>query len=518
MMFLVIFVLRFMITGPERMVLLLCVVPIALVAMALGTIGGLASATLSYTIFLIWMLISREHVVLLDHLTRLFAFFTIGGLVGYYTTQARLSEEEGARWFEISLDIAGLAGFDGYWKRTNPSFAKTLGYENEELLKTSFLDFVHPDDLDRTSQAAASLSQGVDVVGFQNRYRAKDGSYRWIDWACKSNMATGRIYASGKDVTERKEAEEKLLVAEERFRTAFDGAPIGMALVGLDGRWLQANDALCQLTGYSLDEILEAGFHDITHPDDRAADAEQGQKLRSGEIESYRLEKRFIHAEGHPVWVSFNSSLVSLPDGPPLFLISQVEDISKRKHLEEELRHLAQHDALTGLFNRRRFDEELSRQLAHVARYKGSGALLLIDLDGFKQVNDTEGHAAGDSALRAVGDLLKAHLRSTDVAARIGGDEFAVILAETGSSGAERVAGKLVDAMQNELNAAAGSASPLRLSIGITLFESMISLSPDQAMHQADRAMYASKRLGGNGFSFYADTASQLAESGSRQT
>jgi diguanylate cyclase (GGDEF)-like protein len=132
-------------------------------------------------------------------------------------------------------------------------------------------------------------------------------------------------------------------------------------------------------------------------------------------------------------------------------------------------------------------------------------------------VNDTEGHAAGDKALRAIGDLLKTHLRSTDVAARIGGDEFAVILAETESAGAERVAGKLVDAMQNGVNPAAGSASPLRLSIGITLFGSMISLSPDQAMHQADRAMYASKRLGGNGFSFYADSSSQLTESGSRQ-
>ncbi|MEA2484979.1 MAG: hypothetical protein QOD46_90, partial [Actinomycetota bacterium] len=468
-LFVCIFALRIAIGSPDELVLLLCVVPIALVAIALGTIGGLAAATLSYGSFVVWVAVTHADVGVVDHLARALSFFFVGGLVGYFTTQGKRFEEQSSRWFELSMDLAGTAGFDGYWKRINPTFERTLGYTQEELLKKPFLEFVHPEDRESTEAAAARLGAGGDVVGFHNRYRAKDGTYRWIEWACTSVVAEGLIYASAKDVTERKEAEQKLLLAEERFRTAFESAPIGMGLVGMDGRWLQANDALCVLTGYPLEEMLKVGFDDITHPDDRAADKEQIERLRRGDISSYRLEKRFIHAEGYPVWVSFNSSLVRLPGGPPLYLITQVEDIGKRKELEEQLRHLAQHDPLTQLFNRRRFDEELARLLAHSKRYHAPAALFILDLDNFKQINDTRGHAAGDQALKTIGDLLRANLRSSDIAARLGGDEFAILLAEGDANAAKRVAGKLLAAVRKACESQNGDPAPIRLSIGIAL-------------------------------------------------
>ena len=366
-MFVGIFAMRAANQSPNELVLLLCVVPIALVAIALGTVGGLAAAALSYGAFIVWVVVTHPDVGLIDHLARALSFFFVGGLVGYFTTQTRHLVEQDSRWFELSLDIAGIAGFDGYWKKVNPTFEATLGYTQQELIRQPFLDFVHPEDLESTTAAAVELGAGSDVVGFRNRYRAKDGTYHWLEWACTSVADEELIYASAKDITERKEAEQTLLEAEERFRAAFESAPIGMALVGMDGRWLQANSALCELTGYSLEEILHVGFRDITHPDDHEEDDKQLQLLRNGEIDRYRLEKRFLHTQGFPVWVSFNSSLVRVPGGPPLYLISQVEDISKRKELERQLRHLAQHDPLTGLFNRRRFDEELTRQLEHHA-------------------------------------------------------------------------------------------------------------------------------------------------------
>jgi diguanylate cyclase (GGDEF)-like protein/PAS domain S-box-containing protein len=279
----------------------------------------------------------------------------------------------------------------------------------------------------------------------------------------------------------------------------------------MDGRWLQANGALCRLTGYSLEEILKVGFHDITHPDDRAADEEQIGRLRNGEIDSYRLEKRFIHARGFPVWVSFNSSLVRLAGGPPLYLISQVEDISQRKELERQLRHLAQHDPLTGLFNRRRFDEELTRQLAHARRYQTSGALFILDLDNFKQVNDAHGHAAGDQVLNGVATILRTQLRATDVPARLGGDEFAVLLDDADLEGAKRVATKLLNAVRGNTTTP-GAIAPIRLSVGIALLGPG-GPSQEALMQQADHAMYRSKQQGGDRCCVYSEIESDSSKS-----
>jgi diguanylate cyclase (GGDEF)-like protein/PAS domain S-box-containing protein len=503
-LFVAIFALRFAVGGVDELVLLLCVVPIALVAIALGAVGGLAAATLSYAVFVAWVVITHTDVNIFDHLARGLSFYFVGGLVGYYTATGWRLEARAARWFELSLDMAATAGFDGYFKQINPTFGKTLGYTTEELLQEPFLSFVHPEDLEATEQAAAGLGQGTNVVGFTNRYRAKDGTYKWLEWASTSVISDQLIYASVKDVTDKKMAEKKLLEAEERFRTAFESAPIGMGLVGMEGNWLQANGALCRLTGYSSEEILRVGFDDITHPDDRPADAEHIERLRSGEIDSYRLEKRFIHHQGYPVWVSFNASLVRLPGGPPLYLITQVEDIGKRKELEEQLRHLAQHDSLTELFNRRRFDEELTRQFAHAHRYHTKGALLILDLDNFKEVNDSRGHAAGDDVLRKVGNILRKQLRTTDIAARLGGDEFAVILAEGDSVAATNVAKKLLAAVRGGVKVQKAPV-PIRLSIGIALMGATGASDQESLMHQADASMYRSKKAGGDQYSFFSE-------------
>ncbi|MEA2506408.1 MAG: hypothetical protein QOH48_1026 [Actinomycetota bacterium] len=375
-LFIFVFALRFLLVSPHDLVLLFCVVPIALVAIALGTVGGLAAAIFTYGVFVAWVIITGADVDPLAHISRALSFCSIGVLVGYFTTQARLLEEQSTRWFELSLDINAAAGLDGYWKRVNPAFLQTLGYAEQELLGQPFLNFVHPEDRQSTTEAAAKLALGVDIVGFQNRYRAKDGSYHWIEWACRTVLSEGLIYASGKDVTVRKE-------------------------------------------------------------------------------------------------------------------------------LEHQLRHLAQHDSLTGLFNRRRFDEELSRQLAHVTRHHSSAALFIMDLDHFKLVNDTYGHATGDDVLRTVGDILRRSLRASDVAARLGGDEFAVILDE-GSAEAEVTAGKLIGAMRESFANNEAAASP-SLSIGIALVDPTISHLPGTVMHRADQAMYNAKWQGGDSYSFYTE-------------
>jgi len=298
-----------------------------------------------------------------------------------------------------------------------------------------------------------------------------------------------------RDLYEKQHALEE---AEERFRTAFDDAPIGMALVGIDGRWLEVNRSLCTITGFDRDVLLAKGFDDITLPEDRETDELHARRLLEGEIPGYRIEKRFVHAAGHPVWVSFSASLVRVGDDVPLYLITQVEDVSQRKELEQQLEHLAQSDPLTGLFNRRRFDEELERTVQLASRYARPAALLELDVDSFKTINDSCGHKAGDEVLVSVAGLLRTFLRITDVAARIGGDEFAAILVETGSATARAVAGRLVEAVR-AIGVESGNVRTTA-SVGIAIVDGRAGQTSEEVLVAADRAMYSAKREGGDRF------------------
>jgi diguanylate cyclase (GGDEF)-like protein len=168
-----------------------------------------------------------------------------------------------------------------------------------------------------------------------------------------------------------------------------------------------------------------------------------------------------------------------------------------------ELRHLADHDALTGLLNRRRFEQELARHLAHVRRYGPEGAVLVLDLDGFKPVNDRFGHAAGDRLLARVAGVLRERLRATDVVARLGGDEFAILLPRADRSGAAAAAHSLVETVRAE--AVPDHASGVTISVGIIAFDARAPVVPEGVLAAADIAMYDAKAAGGDGWAFYAE-------------
>jgi diguanylate cyclase (GGDEF)-like protein/PAS domain S-box-containing protein len=283
--------------------------------------------------------------------------------------------------------------------------------------------------------------------------------------------------------------EQALKRATQQFRSAFDNAPIGMALVGLEGQWLDVNQALCELVGYSEHELLRLTFQDLTHPDDLDADLALVDDVLAGRRSTYQMHKRYIHADGRVIWALLSVSLATDEEGRPLHFISQIQDFTERRELEEKLRHQAEHDPLTGLANRRRFEQELERQIERSSRHGEAAALAVIDLDGFKDVNDLNGHVAGDKLLVAVGAALRERLRATDVVARIGGDEFAVILIGVDERGAVTAAAALVAAI-GEQSRAAGLAAGA--SVGIATIEP--GSSADELFAQADRAMYEAKR------------------------
>lgn len=286
--------------------------------------------------------------------------------------------------------------------------------------------------------------------------------------------------------------------AEQRFRLAFEQAAVGMALVAPDGRFLRVNRALCDLVGYAAQDLVSKTFQEITHPEDLDLDLEFVRRMLAGELRTYTMEKRYFHADGHTVWVLLSVSLVRGDDGEPRYFISQIQDITERRQLEQRLSFLADHDEMTGLPNRRRLREELERAVAFAQRYEQAGALLILDLDNFKQVNDTLGHHVGDSLVREVAGRLRGRLRATDVLARIGGDEFAVLLPQVNAAQAERVARDLVGTVGGGCHLVDGAVVETSASLGVALYEPGWEFDPEGLLMHADRAMYEAKNAGGN--------------------
>ncbi|KRE33810.1 hypothetical protein ASG82_22395 [Mycobacterium sp. Soil538] len=273
------------------------------------------------------------------------------------------------------------------------------------------------------------------------------------------------------------------------FAAAFANAPIGMAVIGLDGSFQQVNREFCRITGYSAEALTQLTFQDITHADDLDIDLAEASRLLAGDIASYQMDKRYYSRDGHVVWVRLSVFLVHDDAGEPLSFISHIEDISARRRDEELLRRQATLDALTGVYNRSRFDEELRRYAAVAARHSTAdeAAVFMIDLDGLKQINDQRGHTAGDAYLKTVADVISRRLRLSDVVGRIGGDEFAVLLPHTTVAQAQQLAQTLVEQVE--------TLSPGGICIGIA------TITPDTidgALERADQAMYRAKRHGGS--------------------
>jgi len=318
-------------------------------------------------------------------------------------------------------------------------------------------------------------------------YQVEVGPLRGTDGTTVGGVVISR------DVTPRKHAEEARRHAQERFELVFEQAPIGMALLTPEGRWVRVNQALLAITGYTSEELLAKSLEDVTHPDDLSADIEHVRALLAGEIRDYQMERRYFHARGHVISTMLSVSLVRDRQGRPLHFIAQIQDITERKMMEERLRHLAEHDPLTGLHNRRLLERELAMQVSRCRRYGEQAALLVLDLDSFKQVNDTYGHRAGDELLKAVAGELARRLRGTDLVGRLGGDEFAVLLPGTDAQAARKVAANLREMVAGcGVDVEDGRRLSVTVSIGVAGID-RDSAGGEAVLMEADRAMYAAK-------------------------
>jgi diguanylate cyclase (GGDEF)-like protein/PAS domain S-box-containing protein len=292
----------------------------------------------------------------------------------------------------------------------------------------------------------------------------------------------------------------------EIFLAVFETAATGMALARPDGRFLRVNRALCRIAARSEDELLATALPEITHPDDRSLDERELVRIRSGDTAA-QAERRWLRPDGSIVWVEVQASPVGEEGEGPSYLLWQVADVTERRLMEQRLRHLADHDALTGLFNRRRFEEELERHVSHARRYRMEGCVLLIDVDDLKAINDGGGHRSGDAVLIAVAEVLRQRLRQSDVVARFGGDEFAVLLPHASAGDAATVGAALAAGVRADVRTPAG---PVTISVGVGELRPGLR-SADEVLSTADAAMYRSKVRGGDGLAPGAAEASGAA-------
>lgn len=300
------------------------------------------------------------------------------------------------------------------------------------------------------------------------------------------------------DITRQKTEEESLRESEERFHSLFDSAAIGMAVVDLQGRFVNVNKALCDIIGYSEEDIIKKTFMDITYPDDLESDLNYVSQLMKGKIPSYQLEKRYFHKNGHIIWVLLTGSVVHDEQHNIKYFIAQVMDITQKKLLMKKLEHHANEDYLTGLHNRRFFFEQGELEIERSKRLDYQIGVLMLDLDYFKKINDLHGHKIGDRVLQHFSQLLTSILRSIDVIGRIGGEEFAVILPRMSGSEVLEIAERIRETIEKSpFEMDDSECIYFTVSIGVYLPSSKY-LVMDHLLNEADKALYQAKKCGRN--------------------
>jgi diguanylate cyclase (GGDEF)-like protein/PAS domain S-box-containing protein len=420
--------------------------------------------------------------------------------------RARLAEAQTlARLGSWSVDL------ESGERQFSAEFLRLFDVTEEEARAGRYAERIHPEDRERAMAARPHMVRTGEPMDetFRVLVPGRPEAVLHARGTLDTDPATGRPRVSGtvQDVTAQVRLEAERAAAEARFRVVFEQAGVPMALVGLEGEQrgvlLDANAAYAEMLGVELRTLHGGNLARWIHPDDReSAFALPLGRLADGSAGRAQFERRFFRPDGQEISAVITDALL-LGGGGERLVIEQALDISERKRFESELRHLADHDALTGLYNRRRFEVELELALSRAHRYRTGGALLALDLDGFKFVNDSLGHAAGDSLVMQLAGAIRRCLRETDVVARTGGDEFAVILPQANEVEACRVAEKLLSEIRHNGVVHHGERrAQVTGSVGVTLFGAppeagaSVELTVEDLMIEADMAMYDAKAAG----------------------
>ena len=426
------------------------------------------------------------------------------------------SEEKFVTLFQASPEpICVSRAPDGAFLEINPSFTQTFGWEPAELIGRNALDvgfWVHPE---QRKQLAEKLIRERRLDNEVAQFRSKDGreltciiSNRYIQVQGQRCLTT-----TFRDISERQHNEAALKASQEKFAKAFHSSPDAITITERDsGRYIEVNEGFCRLTGYRPEEVIGRSSKDLNvwaYPEERARMVER----IINEGRAYHLEMHGQHRDGSVRLVEVSVEPIEL-NGTPCLLLN-ARDISELKAAQAQVQHLAYHDSLTNLPNRALLMDRLTQQIALLKRHDLRGALLFLDLDHFKHINDSLGHPVGDSVLRLVTARLEASVRLEDTVARLGGDEFVVLLSglEGKRSEVTRHVRQVADKLRQLL------AEPMLLdghrlqvtpSIGVALIPDHGN-TPADLLKRADIALYRAKDSGRNAIQLFRTTMQDAA-------
>jgi diguanylate cyclase (GGDEF)-like protein/PAS domain S-box-containing protein len=337
----------------------------------------------------------------------------------------------------------------------------------------------------------------------------------WAVASIRDNSATRALERARRDAETRAVEIEKLAAAataqsEQRFRLAFEDNMAPMVFTSKKGLLFAVNDAFCEIVGRTREELLGFDSKVFTFPDDIGVTEEVYRRITSGEIDRIRYVKRFQHKDGRTVAAEVSMSPARDEQGETLYFVSSVRDITEERALTAQLSHQALHDPLTGLANRALFDDRLAQAHARVARQGGFGAVLILDLDDFKTVNDTHGHLVGDQLLIAVSRRFEDVTRASDTLCRFGGDEFLYLAEGLNSPEEAEIVAKRFLATLVEPFTFAGATIDQHASLGVVVWDKT-SKSTTEVVQSADVALYEAKREGKGHYVVYSAGMHQQA-------
>jgi diguanylate cyclase (GGDEF)-like protein/PAS domain S-box-containing protein len=414
-------------------------------------------------------------------------------------TERRSTEERFRGAFDHAAIGMTLMDADGILQRVNAAFGHMVGFSPDQLTGTPVRRLIHPDDLEHDEVAVAAMKRGdKDLYRAEKRYLRADGTTMWATVSLSvlrgPDGSAEQFISQVVDVTERHAAEAALAASERRFRSLAASSPTGIFSALADGRMTYVNERFAELFELAEDERDGLAWVPRIHPEDRAVLLEKALEA-TGLEQPFHAETRVLRRAGDVRWLRLSVAPVAEEGDGPLHYVGTIEDVTDHRRASAELTHLALHDTLTGLPNRALFLDRLTHALAR-ARRRGTGVgVLFLDLDRFKVVNDSLGHAAGDRLLVDVAARLSEGLRPSDTLARFGGDELTVLCEDlNGLEDAHLVAQRLLERFGEPFVLPEGEVF-LEASVGIALSAGG-GERPEDLIRDADAAMYRAKERG----------------------
>ncbi len=478
----------------------LYVLPILVLGLALGRWGGLLGAAVGMVLIASRLALQEVELPAVRFGVRSLVLVVLGYTAGVLAERLRESNALLGAVVEAATDGIFVKDAQGRYLLINRAAAALLGKEPADFLGRIDVELMGREAAAR-SVASDAEAMRSDVPHSSDEALRVDGRER-VFWVSKSPLRSRQgqvvgVVVVARDATERTRQATALVAAHQRFRRALEESPIGVGVMDLSGRLIEVNAALAELLGREADEVVGQNELAFTHPADVPMCERSFAMLRDGATESLHMEKRFIDAAGHAVWVHLSMALIRDERGAPAQLLTQVLDVTERQRNQDLLAHQALHDSLTGLPNRSLLLERIEHALQRRQRDdRNLVALIFIDLDRFKPINDTLGHSVGDAVLVEVARRLQGLVRAGDTVARLGGDEFTILAEDLESEAdAHDVAGRIFEAVAQPFQVS-GREVFVGASIGIAYARPRAAVGAETLLRDADTAMYEAKRTG----------------------